>query len=81
MKKEYFSINEAAKIIGVSALTLRNWDKSGKFRAGRHPVNNYRIYKKEKVEELLKQVATGSVYRLKISKPKKIQIRFLSDKS
>jgi len=33
----YFSIKEAAEILGVSPLTLRNWDKAGKFKAQRHP--------------------------------------------
>ena len=27
---KYYSINEFSKILGVSAQTLRNWDKSGK---------------------------------------------------
>jgi len=43
MKEIYFSIKEAAEILGVSSLTLRNWDKSGKFPAQRHPMNNYRV--------------------------------------
>ena len=40
MKEIYFSIKEAAEILGVSPLTLRNWDKSGKFKAQRQPMNN-----------------------------------------
>lgn len=28
--KQYYSINEFSKILGVSAQTLRNWDKKGK---------------------------------------------------
>ena len=27
---KYYSINEFSKILGVSAQTLRNWDKNGK---------------------------------------------------
>lgn len=28
---KYYSINEFSKTLGVSAQTLRNWDKNGKF--------------------------------------------------
>ena len=40
----YVTLNEAASYLGVSKATLRNWDKSGKLRAVRHPVNQYRVY-------------------------------------
>lgn len=56
MQNKYITIKEAAKILGVSPLTLRNWDNSGKFPAGRHPISNYRVYKIEDVEELLSQM-------------------------
>lgn len=51
--KGYLTIKEAAKILGVTPLTLRNWDKSGRFPAFRHPVNRYRLYKKGELEEFL----------------------------
>jgi len=44
MNNQYITIKQAAEILGVTALTLRNWDKSGKFPAKRHPMNNYRVY-------------------------------------
>jgi len=77
MEKKYFTIKEAAKIIGVTPLTLRNWDKNGKFRASRHPINNYRIYKKEKVDKLLKEIEGGVTTRLKVNKVKKIEVKFV----
>ena len=40
----FVTLNEAASYLGVSKATLRNWDKSGKLRAVRHPVNGYRVY-------------------------------------
>lgn len=49
--KGYLTIKEAAKILGVTPLTLRNWDKSGRFKAFRHPVNRYRLYKKSELEK------------------------------
>ncbi|MBI2052849.1 MAG: MerR family DNA-binding transcriptional regulator, partial [Candidatus Ryanbacteria bacterium] len=50
MEKQYFTIKEAAGLLGVTPLTLRNWDKKGKLVAYRHPVNNYRVYKLEDIE-------------------------------
>lgn len=53
MENNFITIKQAAKILGVSALTLRNWDNSGKFPAGRHPISNYRVYKVEDIEEII----------------------------
>jgi len=54
--KRYLTIKEAAKILGITALTLRNWDKSGKLKALRNPLNNYRIYKPEDIELFLQKI-------------------------
>ena len=54
--KEFLNIKEAAKALGVSALTLRNWDKTGKFTASRHPINNYRVYRRSEVEMFLEDM-------------------------
>ncbi len=56
MEKKYYTIKQAAKIIGVTPLTLRNWDKKGKLRAYRHPVNNYRAYKPDQLELFLRKM-------------------------
>ena len=53
---EYFTVGDAAKYLGVSTATLRNWDKAGKLTAYRHPINNYRLYKKNELETLLNKV-------------------------
>jgi excisionase family DNA binding protein len=55
----YISIKEAAKILGVTPLTLRNWDKNGKLEALRHPINNYRVYKAEDLYSLLEEIKSG----------------------
>ena len=49
----YLTVGEAAAYLGVSASTLRNWDKAGKLKALRHPVNGYRLYRREELELLL----------------------------
>jgi excisionase family DNA binding protein len=43
---------EAASYLGVSKETLRNWDKAGKLRAVRHPINNYRVYRISDLDEI-----------------------------
>lgn len=53
------TISEAAEILGVSEMTLRRWDKAGKFSPHRHPVNGYRVYKRANVMRLRKQIESG----------------------
>lgn len=48
--KSTYSISEAAKILNKTPETLRRWDNSGKLKAFREPISNYRIYKKEQLE-------------------------------
>ena len=54
--KKYFTIKEVAQILGVTPLTLRNWDNQGKLKAHRNPINNYRLYKAEEVELFLRKI-------------------------
>ncbi|WP_294879272.1 MerR family DNA-binding transcriptional regulator [uncultured Lactobacillus sp.] len=37
-----YSINELAKLAGISTRTLRYYDKQGLLKARRNPENNYR---------------------------------------
>lgn len=79
MKEIYFSIKEAAEILGVSPLTLRNWDKSGKFRANRHPMNNYRVYKLSALEHIIQDIESGSDRSNARKQIKKLAIKHLED--
>ncbi len=54
--KDYYSLNETAKIVGKSKTTLRRWDKEGILNAVREPVSNYRMFKKTDVQNLLGQL-------------------------
>lgn len=54
--RDYLRISEAAEHLGVSPNTLRNWENAGKIVAHRHPVNEYRLFKREELDALLKQV-------------------------
>jgi len=53
---DYLTVGEAAEQLGVSRSTLRNWDKAGKLRPYRHPVNGYRLYLRDELERLLGQI-------------------------
>lgn len=54
--KELITIKAAAELLGVSEMTLRRWDASGKFAARRHPMNNYRVYGHRDVLKLRDQI-------------------------
>lgn len=78
-KEIYFSIKEAAEILGVTPLTLRNWDKSGKFPAQRHPMNNYRVYKLSSLEKVIEDIETGLTRSNAEKKIRKLMIKHLED--
>ncbi|MBI2507156.1 MAG: MerR family DNA-binding transcriptional regulator [Candidatus Niyogibacteria bacterium] len=67
----YMTIKEAAKFLGVSALTLRNWDKKGQLVAIRHPVNNYRLYTFSEIEKFLKSFEGR--------RPRKLKVQLIED--
>lgn len=48
----WLTIAEAAQLLGVSASTLRNWDRQGKLTPRRHPMNDYRLYDRAEIERL-----------------------------
>ena len=52
--KDLLSIGEAAEVIGVSEATLRRWDRSGKFKAIKHPITNFRLYRREDLQAFLR---------------------------
>ena len=49
MKK--YTINETAKLMNVTAQTLRNWDKSDKFKPDFKDTNGYRYYSLKQINE------------------------------
>ena len=51
--EKYLTIKETASLLGVSPQTLRNWEKRGELVPYRNPINQYRMYKIEQVEEFL----------------------------
>ena len=57
--REFLTIKEAAEILGVSKDSLRRWDKAGKLKTKRHPMNNFRIYDPVEIEALRKAIIRG----------------------
>jgi excisionase family DNA binding protein len=79
MTGKFMTIKEAAQFLGVTPLTLRNWDRNGKLPTTRHPMSNYRIYKTEHLEKLVSDIEVGAVPMK--AKPRKLSRRKLIVKS
>lgn len=75
---EYITIKDAARILCVSKMTLRNWDKSGKLIAFRHPLNNYRVYKIEDIEKIVELIENSPLLiQKKKDEIRKLMVRHL----
>jgi len=80
MANQYITIKQASKILGVSTLTLRNWDNNGKLKAHRHPMNNYRVYKIEDLETVIRDIEMGTGRKVSTKKAvRKLIVKHLSD--
>lgn len=58
--KDFFTIGQAATVIGVSPASLRNWDRAGKLSPLRHPLNGYRLYRRCDLEAILGALANAA---------------------
>lgn len=56
MERRYLSIQGASQFLGVTPLTLRNWDKRGILAAYRNPINKYRVYRLDQLELFLRRL-------------------------
>ncbi len=52
---DFMTVGEAAAYLCVSKDSLRRWDRAGKLKARRHPINGYRLYQKSDLDELLRR--------------------------
>ena len=79
MPKKYLSVIEVARLLGVTPLTVRNWDKKGRLIAYRNPVNNYRLYKVDDVENLIRTIENSKGLNLGSSfrKTRKLVVEML----
>lgn len=58
-RPKLLTIKQAADLLGVAEATLRRWDANGKFKARRHPLNNYRVYFERDVLRLRDRIWAG----------------------
>ena len=55
-QRDWLQVADAASLLGVSQKTLRNWDKAGKLRPARHPINGYRLYRAADLHSLKREL-------------------------
>jgi DNA (cytosine-5)-methyltransferase 1 len=79
MDNKFITIKEASSLLGVSKLTLRNWDNSKKLVSYRNPINNYRLYKKQDILNFINQIEInkGLKVRKKLSPPATYKLKVL----
>jgi DNA-binding transcriptional MerR regulator len=54
--KTYLTVGDVAKLMGVNFQTIKRWDRLGKLKAKRHPINGYRLYEVGSVKNLLNKL-------------------------
>lgn len=52
---KYLTVKDAAAFLGVTPNTIRNWGRESKITEYRHPVNNYRLFKRSDLQALLEK--------------------------
>ena len=55
-REGYLRVKEAAELLGVAPNTVRAWGADGKIPEYRHPLNNYRLYKRDDLEQVLTEL-------------------------
>jgi len=58
LRTEFVLVKKAAELLGVCPNTIRSWGAEGKLTEHRHPINGYRMFKREDIDRLLKQLRT-----------------------
>ncbi len=51
-RDSFLTVSQAAAELNVTPATLRNWDRAGKLKPHRHPINGYRLYRATDIEAL-----------------------------
>jgi len=67
----FLRVKEAAALLGVSPNTVRAWGAEAKIPEYRHPVNNYRLYKVEELEQILHDLEESCSVEAKVVKKRR----------
>jgi DNA (cytosine-5)-methyltransferase 1 len=62
---DFLLVTDAAEMLGVSPNTIRNWGRDGKIVEYRHPVNNYRMFKRTELERIRRKLMSPTPRRPK----------------
>jgi DNA (cytosine-5)-methyltransferase 1 len=57
-REGFITVKEAAELLDVAPNTVRAWGAAGSITEYRHPVNQYRLYKRDELEKLLAELRT-----------------------
>jgi site-specific DNA-cytosine methylase len=57
--RDFVKISDAARLLGVTEQTLRNWDRARKLKPVRHPVNGYRMYRVADLHSILGKIGNN----------------------
>ena len=60
--RQFLTVTQAAEFLGVAPNTLRNWDRDEKIPVYRHPISNYRLFKREDLEVVLQQIQVSGTH-------------------
>jgi len=66
---EYLTVKGAAEFLGVAPNTIRNWESAGKIPVYRHPFSRYRLFRKDDLEEVLRQIEDSGRFPTGWSRP------------
>lgn len=56
VKERHLLVKEAAELLGCAPNTIRNWGREGKLPEYRHPLNNYRLYRRSDLMKLRRRL-------------------------
>ena len=54
--RTHLKVKETAELLGVAPNTVRAWAAAGRLPEYRHPVNNYRLFRRSDVEALARTI-------------------------
>lgn len=63
MAERFYSIGEAAQLVGVTQKTLRVWDKEGRVKPPQRVVNGMRLYTDQEIDLMRVVVSTTNRIR------------------